>query len=349
MESVNDFKLEDLLSYNWLLSKGYVISLPEKDNKFAIVFVARILYRQVPRGKNMTASKNLSKVMDVTTRTLYKYIDCGFAIDKIFKDATYLKYTKERNDIFTKPFICRIIDKSTKQEIVEFDVTIQTLYDSNLIVDISEADKADKPKLDMRKIIQLRNDILNEDIVELNDTNREDMERLAMHICEVFGTGCVTITEACDRYNVNYLTWIDWLRKNAYIRQMYEEACRAAALINHTRQLSLVDNRLNALLNNGFVEETTFTYDKVFLPGRLEPVYREKTKVVRRRDLDLSQLAMIKGMLYRSLISLPPSDPDDFSNWSTEEILNYVNSMDDTEKMDKLSVIQTEILKNPPE
>lgn len=344
----DNFKLEDLLSYNWLLSKGYLISIPENDNKFAIVFVARILYRQVPRGKNLTAAKDLAKVLTLSSRTIYKYVDAGFAIDKIFKDATYVKYCKNRHDIFHTPFNCQVLDKSTKQVVIEFDTTIQMLYDSSLIVEVSETHTStEKPKLDMRKVLQKRNEILSEEVTYIDDLNQDEKERIAMHVCELFGTGCVTINEACDRYNVNYLTWIDWLRKNTYIRQMYEEACRAAALINHTRQLSLVDNKLNSLLSIGYIEETTFTYDKVYLPGHLEPVYREKNKVVRRRELDITQLAVIKGMLYRSMISLPPSDPDDFSNWTTEQIQNYIESMSDEEKLEKLSEIQSEVLKNP--
>lgn len=326
MDSNNDFTPEKILSMQWLTANNIALDIisVEIPKRYPLFFLCRALYRQIQHGKKTVIADQVAKAMiDLSKRSIINYADQAFVFKKVFAKA-YREYNARKEEFENTPF--RLIGKSTDSgnQIFDFTVTISELQ----TLKFSKSQTAQPMHLNVKRVMNIRKEQIESAEREKESTpdRIENIEEVALKICEDYAAGIYTITECCDTYGINYLIWVEWIQKNMYIRTVYEEATQIAAMLNQSRQLTMLDNIILGLLSKGVYEEKVIQYDKVFAPGSLEPQFVEKGYTIRKRDLSIGELSALKIMLSRNLIKLPQGQAEDFGGMSEAELVQYISS-----------------------
>lgn len=312
----NEKSLNEILSIQWLIKNNAKLKV-DSDRKppSYYIFIGRILNRQLlDKDRHQRVQIFLQIMPDISRRTIYNWIACDFRIEDAYKSAD--KYYKEIDTIKSQEFILKAIDVNGED--------ISSLTVSIFDIEGIKVDVKQKPTIKVEKVLENREKKLNT-VEPIPPDKIETLEEIGLAICEMFATGLSSIQDCCEKNNLNYLQFMELIQKSEYVRNLWDQSNMLANSFNNSRHQSMVNNTLSHILSKGYIEEVTYSYDKVIVPGSLEPIYVEKKKIVKHRNITPQELVSIKLMLNAQPF-LDSNTADEFSRMTQEELVNFIKN-----------------------
>lgn len=305
----------------WLNSNGYTVILP--SNKVHRVRLISILWNNTHGKTNKDRELLIVNVTEgIKRRSLQKYRGQNFAFNvntlgtKLFNDPEKIETYKKES------FIVELKENETNLVRYHFRVNLKQ----------AEEFKVKQPIkiLDPVKVAKIREiEVSNPAALEITDS--EQIETIARGICELLGSGQVTLHEACNRHNVKYLDFARWFSTNEYIKVMFFEAIGLGTFFNTSSQNTHLDQMITQMLTMGTYTTETISYTKIFNNRNPEGIWVEDKKVVVTKQVDAKDLVMLKQLVRN--VQAP--------NFSIDE----TDLMQDEEMRIELERLESEIIK----
>lgn len=313
------FDVNDILNTDWLRNENVSLRI-EESNKIPIrtFFIAKLLKRQLPDYKKADVVNFLLLTLyNVERRTIYTWYSSDFDPMKVYP-AFYKKHQSRQPKSGLERFVVQVITREKKpKELGRVELCLDALE----TVSFRQVE-TNKPKLNITNIIDKRETFLEKAPPVNYDI--KTMEELVVKLCEDFATGLITITEACERNGMTYIQFIEVITTSEYCRVIYEKAVRYANMLQNSRQLTLVDNMIIQLLASGqHVTETT-TFEKIIVPGQLEPKWIEKRKQRTVKQILPNELITMKLMLLKSYMVSSLEQGGEFGTYTEAELMDYI-------------------------
>jgi len=184
---------------------------------------------------------------------------------------------------------------------------------------------ADSHVISVQKALDIREELVKEEEAkERKFESVNEIEEIALNICQMFASGRINIYEACARYNVSYLEFFKWVIGMDSVRQMYEDAVRVAKFVTESQVYTITANLMLDRLKNGYTSATDIVYGTLWVNG--EKRFIETGKRTSTREITISELIRVIATL-KNDAGVPASDIDDFSNLSDQELWDYINEI----------------------
>jgi len=271
----------------WLNSNGYTVILP--PNKVHRVRLIAILWNNCHGDNNKQRELLIVNIAEgIERRTLQKYRGKNFAFNintlgkKLYSDPEKIETYKKES------FIVELKENETNMVRYHFRVNLKQAEEFKV--------KQTIKILDPVKIAKIREvEITNPAALVITDS--EQIETIARGICELLGSGQVTIHEACNRHNVKYLDFARWFSTNEYIKVMFFEAIGLGSFFNTSSQNTHLDQMITQMLTVGSYTTETISYTKIFNNRNPEGIWIEDKKVIVTKQVDAKDLVMLKQIV----------------------------------------------------
>lgn len=302
---------EKVLSIEWLQKNKYKIVLP--GVRAFRIRVAGILYHQLTNRSNADRIRAIHSVLhSITKRSLQRYLKDSFEFTANVMDIAGAA-TDDLKSFYNDEFEVMIRDhkgKITAGFVCTLDRLTQMDYSENTNI------------LDLDKVAEYRKKEMNRSI-RIEDRTDKDIEDITRQICERFACGMFTIVECCDFFGIEYMDFLKWVYVNDMVRQLFMEANSLALFSNQSRQMTLVDVSLIAALHRGFTETTEIIYKKKPTPQHPEGIFVEIGKKVIRKDHSVGEMAQLRALFVRAVLTEGMPQADDIEGWSDEKLAQY--------------------------
>lgn len=305
--------IKNAINPKWLIDNGYYVQLP--SNKVHQVRVSAIIWGNTTGNKvKDRVDQFLKATRGIETRMLHRYKSNNFAFNE----------TNLGKKMFSKrDEVARFKKQSFHAEVKNKDTNLAEYHFRINLEKAEEFTVPRKPLLNHEKIIKTRNDELDKPVV-IENLTEEKKEKIARSVCELFATGIYSLPEACDRSNINYLTFLTWTG-NEFIRQMLVEANMIGRYLTSTRHISSADRMLTELLKSGKVSTITVHESRLLNQHCPEGVWIPDKRTTVERALDVKDLVLIKQIAQN--IQLPTFGMSEAELMQDDELLRHIDEM----------------------
>lgn len=314
------YTAKEVLNIYWIRKEDLKLDVVHEGKYYRQFWIVDKYRRQLRDVKKNELVKLLDVLLyKVDKRKIYRWYESKFNFIKIYKrtgQTFYDSLPAGGAEEFTVNLYRK--DKVVGTALLSYDLIRNT--------EVEETAPVEPPKvIDVKKAVATREAYVRSDH-RLEFNSEEDKEDLIISVCEDMATGIYTITEVCDRHKLPYLQFIEILSGSEFARRTYNEAILINNTIQSSRQLTLVDQRLIALLASGKHRTETVHQKKVRRADTMEAEWVDSRRSVTERDLTTAELLTIKMALVRSWQLGSMLSPDEFGDMTDADLMSYVKT-----------------------
>jgi hypothetical protein len=290
-------------SVDWLLASKFYVDLP--PGMISRILVLGYLYRSIKSGNSIGILQEITKGISQTQ--LYAYRKNNFSVSggKI----NQLKLLE--NTLLKLNIKDRQTDRSTGHTL--------TILHRELM------EESESRTISIQKAKEIRENLIKEEEQKTRKFNSvNEIEEVALNICQMFASGLISIYESCSRYGVSYLEFFKWVIGMETVREMYEDAVRVAKFVTESQIYTVTANMVLERLKAGYTSSTDIVWDAIWVMGK--KVFVEKAKRTNTREITISELIRVIVTL-KNESGIPAIDGDDFSAMSDNELFDHIKEM----------------------
>jgi len=291
------------LRIDWLTTNGYYIELPA--GLVSRILMLGFLYRQIKEGNGIAILQQITKGISQTQLYSYKRGNWSVPGNK------YNKLKLLENEILHLNIKDRKTDKLTGYTL--------TLVHKELMAE------PESKTISVQRAVEIREELVNEEEKKRRTfSSVNEIEEVALNICQMFASGRITIYEACARFDVSYLDFFKWVIGMDPVKQMYEDSVAVAKFVTESQIYTVSANMILERLKIGYTTVTDIVYDTLWVNGQKE--FTEKAKRTTTREISLSEMIRVISLL-KNVTGAPSIDQDDFSDMSDDDLFNYIKEV----------------------
>lgn len=298
---------------NWLTASQFYIELP--SNPTSRIIVLGFLYRSIKSGNQIGTLQEIIK--GVEQRQLYNLRKANWTVPgskinklKLLENTMLQLIIRDRKTDKPTGFTLNVLHKEIMPELEHRIISVQ-------------------------KAMDIRDDILKKDQAKQRTFESvNEIEEVALNICQTFASGRITIYEACTMFDVAWLDFFKWVIGMEAVRQMYEDAVKVAKFVSESQVYSVSINMMLERLKSGYTTNTDIVWDAIWVNG--EKRFVEKAKRTNTREITLSELIRVIATL-KNESGVPAIDGDEFNSMSDTELWDYVQEIRGRTSMKKLN------------
>lgn len=309
--------VNDILDIDWLRNENVQLRIEDMAVPLRTFFISKFINRQLPDYSRADVVKTLESVIyNIQRRTIYTWLQKSFDPNKAYPKH-YKTYKSRLPESGKEEFTVQVLSKHKEpKELASIKICLDAMEDAAFKPIVRKND------IDIVSVLQKKENFIQEAPVVFDSV--DSMEELVVRLCEDFATGLITITEACERHGLTYLQFVEVITKSSHCQMIYEKASRYANMLQNSRQLTLVDNMIIQLLTTGQHVTVETKFEKYIVPGKLEPVWKEKYKTKKVRQLTPNELITLKMLLVKSVAFGTMEESSEFASMSEEELMDYI-------------------------
>lgn len=309
--------INDILDIDWLRNENVQLKIEDSKVPLRTFLIAKFLKRQLPDYTKADIVKILlSVIYNIERRTIYTWFQRNFEPSKAYPKR-YKMYKEALPESGKEEFTIQVLTREKKpKELASLVICLDAMEDAVFRpVEI-------KNDISLVSVLDKRENFIQSEPLVFDSI--DSMEELVVKLCEDYATGLITITEACERHGITYLQFIEVINKSSHCQMIYEKASRIANMLQNSRQLTLVDNMIIQLLTSGQHVTVETRFDKYIVPGKIEPVWKEKSKVKKVRQLTPNELITLKMLLTKSSTFGTMEESSEFATMTEEELMDFI-------------------------
>ena len=251
------YDLGQVLNRMWLEKAKIQLCIQDGRTQWRLFHVAKVLKSQYPDLSREHTIRALANIFPgITTRTLYRWYNAEWQFVTMYEKA-HARFIQGLPESGLDLFKIHVLKKGL---VIGYALACMDQLECVVLKEPPAPEV--KPEPEKAEPIQM-----------FPETTRfaepQTLEDLVIEVCKVFSSGEYTIIEACNKFGLTWIQFVETVGSNTYCANIYQTAIKIANMLQSSRQLTLADKNLIKLLEAGEHVTETIHYQKKMIPGQL--------------------------------------------------------------------------------